>query len=75
MVHAITDGRFKGNIEIGGLLLCRIPSEFMKQREAYYAKQNQAQMESVDNNFLRDSNPKMPLFADRKSQVTFGSGT
>ena len=75
MVHAITDGRFKGNIEIGGLLLCRIPLEFMKQREAYYAKQNQAQMESVDNNFLRDSNPKMPLFADRKSQVTFGSGT
>jgi hypothetical protein len=75
MVHAITDGRFKGNIEIGGLLLCRIPVEFMKQREAYYAKQNQAQMESVDNNYLRDSNPKMPLFAERKSQVTFGSGT
>jgi len=75
MVHAAIDGRFKGNIEIGGLLLCRIPTEFMKQREAYYAKQNQAQMESVDNNFLRDSNPKMPLFAERKSQVTFGSGT
>ena len=75
MVHAITDGRFKGNIEIGGLLLCRIPAEFMKQREAYYAKQNQAQMESVDNNYLRESNPKMPLFAERKSQVTFGSGT
>jgi len=47
----------------------------MKQREAYYAKQNQAQMESVDNNYLRESNPKMPLFAERKSQVTFGSGT
>ena len=75
MVHAITDGRFKGNIEIGGLLLCRIPLEFMKQREAYYAKQNQAQMESVDNNYLRESNPKMPLFAERKSQVTFGSGS
>jgi hypothetical protein len=75
MVHAIADGRFKGNIEIGGLLLCRIPLEFMKQREAYYAKQNQAQMESVDNNYLRESNPKMPLFAERKSQVTFGSGS
>jgi hypothetical protein len=72
MMHATTEGRFKGNIEIGGLLLCRIPSEFMEQRAAYFEKQNRAQMESVDNNFMRDSNPRMPLFSERQSKVTIG---
>jgi hypothetical protein len=75
MMHATTEGRFKGNIEVGGLLLCRIPSEFLDQRSAYYANQNKAQMESVDNNFLRESDPRMPLFSDKKSKVTFGSGS
>ena len=74
LVHASTEGRFKGNIEVGGLLLCRIPEEFLKQRDAYYANQNKAQMESVDNNFLKDSDPRMPLFSDKKSKFTFGSG-
>ena len=75
MMHATTEGRFKGNIEVGGLLLCRIPDEFLKQRSAYYANQNKAQMDSVDNNFLRESDPRMPLFSEKKSKVTFGSGS
>lgn len=75
MMHASQEGRFKGGIEIGGLLLCRIPEEFLKQRAAYYERQNQAQVESVDNNFLRENDPRMPLFADKKSKVTFGSGS
>lgn len=75
MMHATTEGRFKGNIEVGGLLLCRIPTEFLEQRTAYYANQNKSQMESVDNNFLRESDPRMPLFSDKKSKVTFGSGS
>ena len=40
MMHATTEGRFKGGIEVGGLLLCRIPEEFLRQRAEYYAKQN-----------------------------------
>jgi len=75
MVYATTEGRFKGNIEIGGLLLCRIPTEFMEQRAAYYDKQNKAQMESVDNTFMRESDPRMPLFKQRESKVSFGSGS
>ena len=75
MVHAAIEGRFKGGIEVGGLVLCRIPSEFMKQRSAYYDQQNRAQSESVDNNFLRENDPRMPLFAEKKSKVTFGSGS
>ena len=75
MVHATLDGRFKGNIEIGGLMLCRVPEDFMRQRAAYYAEQSRAQTESVDNNFMRESDPRMPLFSDKKSKVTFGSGS
>ena len=75
MMHATTEGRFKGNIEVGGLLLCRIPSEFLEQRMKHYDNQNKAQMDSVDNNFLRDSDPRMPLFSEKKTKVTFGSGS
>jgi hypothetical protein len=75
MMHATVEGRFKGCIEIGGLLLCRIPEEFLKQRADYYDKQNKSQIDSVDNNFLRENDPRMPLFSERKTKVTFGSGT
>jgi hypothetical protein len=77
MLHATTEGRFKGNIEVGGLLLCRIPKEFMGQRAEFYEAQNKAQMESVDNNFLRekDGRSNMALFADKKTSVSFGSGS
>jgi hypothetical protein len=75
MMHATQEGRFKGNIEIGGLLLCRIPEEFMVQRAAYYDNQNKAQMESVDNTFMKDSHPSMQKFSDKQTKVTFGSGS
>ena len=75
MMHATTEGRFRGGIEMGGLLLCRIPEEFMEQRAEYYANQNKAQVNSVDNNFLRDSDPRMPLFSEKQTKVTFGSGS
>lgn len=75
MMHATTQGRFIGNIEVGGLLLCRIPEEFLVQRMKYYSDQNKAQMDSVDNNFLRNSDPKMPLFSEKQTKVTFGSGS
>ena len=75
MMHATQEGRFKGNIEIGGLLLCRIPEEFLKQRADFYNKQNRAKMESVDNTFMKDNDPRMPLFAEKRSRVSFGSGS
>jgi len=75
MMHAATEGRFKGGIEVGGLLLCRIPAEFMEQRAKYYEQQSRSQVESVDNNFLRENDPRMPLFSEKRTKVTFGSGT
>jgi hypothetical protein len=67
-----------GNVEIGGLMLCKMPSEKAKARDEYYDLQAQNQMDSVDNNFMRQNDPRMPLFAERKSSTTrggFGSGS
>ena len=75
MMHASTEGRFKGNIEVGGLILCRIPAEFMDQREEHFSRQNKAQMESVDNTYMKDNDPRMSKFAERSTKVTFGPGS
>jgi hypothetical protein len=74
MHHADQNSKFKGNIEIGGLLLCKAPEELMKQRDEYYAQQAKAQVQSVDNNFMRLNDERMPLFNERKSTVSFGKG-
>ena len=63
-----------GNVEIGGLMLCKMPKELVDARNEYYANQAQNQMDSVDNNFMRNNDPRMPLFSDRKSSSTRGSG-
>lgn len=68
-------GRFKGNIEIGGLLLCKTPEEFVKQQQDYYADQTRMQTEAVDNNLMRQSDPRMPIFREGKTQVSFGKGS
>lgn len=75
MYQANPDSRYKGNIEIGGLLLCKAPTEMMAQRDAYYNRQAQSQMEAVDNNFMRTEDARMPLFKERKSTTSFGRGT
>lgn len=67
--------RFKDNIEIGGLLLCKTPQEFVEQRDAHFAKQSQAQVEAVDNTMMRQSDPRMPMFKERRSTTSFGKGT
>ena len=68
------NSRFKDNIEIGGLLLCKTPEEFVDQRNAFYQKQAENQMEAVDSSLMRQSDPRMPLFKESKSTTTFGKG-
>jgi hypothetical protein len=65
---------YENSIEVGGLLLCKTPVEFTEQRNAYYAQQADAQMQSVDNTYMRENDPRMPLFKERSSKVTFGKG-
>jgi hypothetical protein len=69
-----TNGQFADSVEVGGLLLCKTPVEFTEQRDAYYRQQAEAQMQSVDNTFMRENDPRMPMFKERSSKVTFGKG-
>jgi hypothetical protein len=70
----ITGSEKTGNVEIGGLMLCKMSSERARSRDDYYDQQAQNQMESVDNHFMRNNNPMMPLFAEKKSSVSRGAG-
>jgi hypothetical protein len=69
------NSRFKDNIEIGGLLLCKTPIEFVEQRNKHYSDQAGAQMLAVDNALMRQSDPRMPLFNEGKSTTSFGKGS
>lgn len=63
-----------GNVEIGGLMLCKIPTEKSAAMTEYFEGQAQNQMESVDNHFMRNNDPRMPLFVDKRSSVSKGGG-
>lgn len=62
------------NVEVGGLLLCKVPTDIADQRRAYYEQLNKRQVESVDNHYMRENDPRMPLFRERQTQVSFGNG-
>lgn len=69
------NSRFKDAIEVGGLMLCKTPEEFVEQRTAYYNNQTRSQTEAVDNSFMKENDARMPLFAQKKSSVSkFGKG-
>jgi hypothetical protein len=71
---SIENERFKDNVVMGGLMLCKAPVELVQERSQYYKDTNEAQIRSVDNNLMRESDPRMPLFNERSSKVTFGKG-
>lgn len=71
---SIENDRFKDNVVMGGLMLCKAPKELVEERNAFYKETNEAQIRSVDNNLMRESDPRMPMFNERSSKVTFGKG-
>jgi len=71
---SIENDRFKDNVVMGGLMLCKAPVELVEERTAYYEAQSKQQVDSVDNNLMRENDPRMPLFTEKKSEVTFGKG-
>jgi hypothetical protein len=63
-----------GNVEHGGLILCKMPEDKAQARNEYYQKQSEQNVEAVDNTFMRQSDARMPLFNERKSTTSFGKG-
>lgn len=69
------DAKNSGLVEIGGLILCSMPVEMVMARNAYYQQHTDAQIESVDSSLMRENDPRMPLFKDSKTSVSFGRGS
>ena len=68
----VQDGKYKGVIGVGGLLLARIPEEIALQIDAYYKKQNDAKEEAVENNLMKEQHPSMKFQKESNTRVTFG---
>jgi len=64
----------KGGVEIGGLLLCKAPSELMESRAQKHRDMANQQIDAIDNNLMKEEDPRVPIFRDRKTKVSFGSG-
>jgi len=68
----VEDGKYKGVIGVGGLVLARVPEEIAQSRQDYYARQHSEKVEAMDNDLMKEQHPSMPIDIDRQSRVTFG---
>ena len=69
---SLAEGKYKGVIGVGGLLLMRCPIEVKEDRDAYFRRLTDDQMASVDNDLMKNEHPSMPISKERQSRVTFG---
>ena len=68
----ISEGKYKGVIGVGGLLLAKVPIEVVKSREAYFDGMTQDANDAIENDLMKEQHPGMPINAERQSRVTFG---
>ena len=67
------DSRFPDNIEVGGLMLCAIDKDIADDRTEQLLEASNKQMEAVDNSYLRQSDPRMPVLRpERNTRTSFG---
>ena len=69
---SINDGKYKGVIGVGGLLLMRCPIEIKESRDIYFQELTQGQQDSIDNDLMKDEHPSMPISKEKRSRVEFG---
>ena len=69
---SINDGKYKGVIGVGGLLLMRCPIEVKEDRDAYFQELTQGKQDSIDNDLMKDEHPSMPISKEKRSRVEFG---
>ena len=72
----VDSGSNKGVIGVGGLILAKVPVETAEERTAYFQNQAKTAMDGVDQNYMRESDARMPIKdsdIQRTSKVAFGS--
>jgi len=76
MILSDVDSRFgsEGNIEVGGLLLCKIPAERMVARGEYQRQKADQAQHAVDNMYMRENDPRSPLLETERTTRKFGTG-
>ena len=68
----VEEGRYKGVVGVGGLLLAKVPVEVAKQRSEYMSKKHGERSEAVNNDLMKEQDKRMPINIERQSRVTFG---
>ena len=68
----VIEGKYKGVIGVGGLLLARIPDEIVEARKEYFAQQTKDRSDAIENDLMKEQHPSMPINSDRQTRVTFG---
>ena len=68
----IIEGKYKGVIGVGGLVLARVPEEIAKQRTEYFKRQAEGQDQAVEHDLMKEEHKSMPIDVSRQSRVTFG---
>ena len=69
---SIQEGKYKGVIGVGGLLLMRCPIEVKEDRDEYFRNKTNDQKASIENDLMKEEHPSMPISKDRQSRVEFG---
>ena len=68
----VEDGKYKGVIGVGGLLLAKVPTEIAQQRQEYMANRHKQRDEAVKHDLMKEQDSRMPINVERQSRVTFG---
>ena len=68
----LEEGRYKGVIGVGGLLLAKVPEEIAKQRQEYMTNRHIYRNDAVENDLMKEQDKRMPINIERQSRVTFG---
>ena len=68
----LDEGKYKGVIGVGGLLLAKVPEEIAKQRMEYMTGKHQERDQAVNNDLMKEQDQRMPINVERQSRVTFG---
>ena len=69
---AIADGKYKGVIGTGGLILMRCPVEVKEDRDEYFRNLTNDKTAAIEQDLHKDEHPAMPIHQERQSRVTFG---
>jgi hypothetical protein len=68
----LDEGKYKGVIGVGGLLLAKVPVEIAQQRQDYMTSRHEDRNDAVENDLMKEQDNRMPINVERQSRVTFG---